>query len=420
MNDTINEFEDEQICEYDSYEYDSYNEEYDINDYVVDDYVVDNVLKKEMTLDEMISTLNKSQTKGLKDLRSGKNICLMGEAGTGKTHLLNIYIRESKEQHKNIIMMAPTGIAALKINGVTMHNACSIPIPAYGHYAFEIKESQIKPLLEADIIMIDEISMCRNDVFEYFSYVIDAVMKYRKENASDRKLQIIVSGDFFQLPPVVKTDELSAFRRLALDPSGYCFTTPAWKKFKFKNVILTDVVRQDNMELVENLNKLRHGDASCLPYFNKRVFSKEQIEEICETNKNIMFICSTNAEAALINDNELAKIDGPRCLYQARREKCCGKDYSVDENLVLKNGAKIMFMANDISKDEYRNGQLGTVVECKEESVMVELDTGKIIEVKRYRWPTNKITLTNGITTKKRNRSLLSITYKISICYNNA
>lgn len=345
-----------------------------------------------------MNEFSKSQAKGMKALRSGANVCLMGEAGTGKTYILNKYIEECKNNGKNVIMTAPTGIAALKIDGVTMHNAFGIPVPAYGYYDFDIKLSAIKAVLATDVIVIDEVSMARNDVFEYFALVVKKIQAERKKEGNLKKIQIIVSGDFFQLPPIVKQDELNTFKRLGLDPSGYCFTTPAWKEFKFKVIILTDVMRQNDQEFISNLNKLRRGNTDCLDYFNQYVVSPEEIEAVEERP---VYICSTNAEAETINDNELAKIDGPRCIYQARRTGYCGKDYTVDENLVLKNGAKVMFMANDLVQDDYRNGQLGTVIECKEDSVIVKLDNGKVIEVMRYRWTTNKITVTNGMISKK-------------------
>jgi len=343
-----------------------------------------------------METLNKGQSKGMSDLQSGNNIYLMGDAGTGKTYVLNKYIEYCIAKGKNIIITASTGIAALNVGGVTMHNAFAIPIPAYGHYDFDIMLSKIKAIISADVIIIEEVSMCRADVFEYFRYVVKKIEKEYK-----KKIQIVVCGDFFQLPPVVKSDELSAFKRLGLDPSGYCFTAPAWLEFKFKNVILTDVIRQEDQEFITELNKLRKGDVTCLTYFNKRIVTADKLDEL----HDYAFICSTNAEAATINDNALSKIDGPRCIYQAKRKGFCGKDYSVDENLVLKNGVRVMFMVNDIINNKYHNGQLGTVVECKEDSVIVRVDDLRggfsEIEVKSYRWTTNKITVTNGMTSKK-------------------
>ena len=335
--------------------------------------------------------LSRSQEKAKKALKSGKNICLMGEAGTGKTHVLNDYINESIADGKNVIVTAPTGIAALNLDGITMHNAFAIPIPAYGYYDFNIVLSKIKDIMLADIIVIDEISMCRNDVFEYFHMVVRRIEKER-----GIKIQIIVSGDFFQLPPIVKADELSKFKRLYLDASGYCFTTPAWKDFKFKTIILTDVMRQDDNMLVDNLNALRKGSSKCLDYFNARVIKDDTI-----LPDNAMFICATNAEVDRINDAELAKIDGPNCVYKAFRKGFCAKEYTVDDILILKNNAKIMFMANDLINDDYRNGQLGIIKECKESSVIITTNDGKEVEVKPYRWANNKISVVNGMTTKK-------------------
>lgn len=335
-------------------------------------------------------SLSKGQNKVKKALKTGKNICLMGEAGTGKTHVLNEYIAECQDEGKNVVVTAPTGIAALNLDGVTMHNAFAIPIPAYGYYDFNIVLSKIKDILIADVIVVDEISMCRNDVFEYFHMVVRRIEKERGV-----KIQIIVSGDFFQLPPIVKPEELSKFKRLGLDPTGYCFTTPAWKDFKFKTIILTDVMRQNDIELIENLNALRVGNTSCLDYFNTRV-----ITEQTELPADAMFICSTNAEVDRINDVELAKIDGPNCVYKSIRKGFCAKEYTVDDILILKNGARVMFMVNDNINDEYRNGQLGIIKECKDSSVVVETN-GKDVEVKMYRWTNNKVSIVNGMTSKK-------------------
>ena len=116
-----------------------------------------------------------TQEEALKKMRSGKNIFLTGLPGTGKSYITRQFIQEKEAEGKQVLVCAPTGIAALNLNGVTMHQAFSIPIPAYGHYITEITNSKVKTALTADIIIIDEISMCRNDVFEYFGYVIDYI-----------------------------------------------------------------------------------------------------------------------------------------------------------------------------------------------------------------------------------------------------
>ena len=328
-----------------------------------------------------------TQEYALKRLRTGKNIFLTGPAGTGKTYVLNQYIKEAQEQGKTVLISAPTGIAALNLNGVTMHQAFSIPVPAYGHYDFELTPSKYKLAAQADIIIIDEISMCRNDVFEYFAMIIKTIKKELKKN-----IQIIVSGDFYQLPPVVKQDEVKTLKKFGLHESGYCFTTKAWQDFKFEGIELTKIMRQDDDDFLKNLGLLRKGDAGCIKYFNEHVTPPDE-------SKDYVYICSTNASAELINDKMLAEISGPSFVYKATKEGFCAKDYSVDEALVLKPGCKVMFMANDVVDNSYSNGAIGEIVRCEEKYVIVKLND-KEIPVGTYDWKNYKYSFSNGITAK--------------------
>lgn len=344
--------------------------------------------------------LNRCQSKAMTILRSGRNVCLTGDPGTGKTFIMNAFIKEQQEAGKNIIMTAPTGIAALKIDGVTMHNAFGIPVPAYGKYEFDIPDSKVKPMMNVDIFIIEEISMCRNDVFEYFTNFIKKMEKMKKENGIKKKIQVIVSGDFMQLPPIVKKDEESAFKRLGLDMSGYCFTSPSWDYFKFKIVKLDTVVRQSDPEFVSHLTDLRKGYKRCIRYFNKRVIKEEEKESL----KDAIYICSTNAEVDRINDERLNEIDAPCVVYKAKKSGRTAKDYTADEYLMLKPGAKVMFIANDTNGDKYRNGQMGVVKACLQDKVIVTTERNGVEEdiyVTSYRWPTNSISVVNGMASKK-------------------
>lgn len=345
--------------------------------------------------------LTKSQEKAYKLLKSGKNVFLAGFAGTGKTFILNKYIEECEKDGKKVVITAPTGIASLNLQGQTLHSAFTIPIPAYGHYDFEIKLSKIKQVAEADILIIDEISMCRADVFEYVYYCLKKI----KEDLG-KEIQVIVSGDFYQLPPVVKKDEESAFKRLGFSMSGYCFTSPYWAKMKFKVVELEEIVRQEDEVFIGNLNKLRKGDLSCLPYFNKKV-------NYLSTNDAI-HICSTNLQASLINDEALSELPGPSFLYTSSKEGFCAKEYVVDDNLILKVGARVIIMVNDVINDRYRNGQFATVLECFDTYVKVALDDGREVNIHPYEWKTHKITITHGITSKKQVGSFYQLPLRLA------
>ena len=350
-----------------------------------------------------METLNKDQKKAYRTLSSGKNVFLTGDGGTGKTYLLEKYITDSEAEGKNVLVVAPTGIAALKLNGQTMHTTFAIPIPAYGHYDFDITLSKIKAATVADIIIIEEISMCRNDVFEYFGLIIKKIQKTLK-----RKPQIIVSGDFYQLPPIVKKDELPMFKKFGLHESGYCFTTQAWKNFKFKVVQLTQPVRQSDNEFIQNLNLLRNGDLKCLEYFNNHLTKEEDVPD------DTVYICSTNAQASEINMNELAKLEGAKFVYPCEREKICAKEYTVDDLLILKPGCKVMFMANDVIYGKYHNGEMGTVKECFDDFVTVQLSSGDVISVGQYEWKSYKTKVTNGILEKQQIGSYKQLPLKLA------
>lgn len=327
-----------------------------------------------------------TQKQALEKFRTKCNIFLTGEPGTGKSYIINQYIEECKNKGKQVLVCAPTGIAALNVNGVTMHQAFSIPIPAYGHYITEITDSKVKAALTADIIIIDEISMCRNDVFEYFGYVMDYI--HKKKHFP----QVIVCGDFFQLPPVVQEDEKNRMKRLGFDPSGYCFTSRYWTKLKLEPVVLTKIMRQDDPLFIKNLGLLRVGNPECIAYFSKRVgvdYPDDAIQ-----------ICSTNARVQEINDLSLNQLDGPKCLYKAKREKFCGKDYPAEDILILKEGAKIMFVANDVISGTYHNGELGVVTLCLDNYIRVKKSDGTEIDVYPYKWRNYNVKVSDGAVLK--------------------
>ncbi len=128
-----------------------------------------------------------------------KNIFITGAGGTGKTTFLNEFI----EKNPKTIVTAPTGIAAVNIGGVTTFNAFNIPIPCFGATTNKLNKTKLKKIIASDNVIIDEISMCRVDVF---SYIIKVIKK--AEKIKGNKIRIIVSGDFSQLPPVItKEDE---------------------------------------------------------------------------------------------------------------------------------------------------------------------------------------------------------------------
>lgn len=350
-----------------------------------------------------------TQETALKKMKSGKNIFLTGRAGTGKTYILSQYIKYCEENKKTVLRTAPTGIASLNLTSVTseneiiigktLHTAFAIPIPAYGKR--EIVLSKVpKETRTADVIIIDEISMCRNDVFEYVAQVLEKIKKIQNTMP-----QIIVCGDFYQLPPVIPEDEKKRLKRFGLDPSGYAFMSPYWKKFKFVFCELDKIYRQNDSEFIENLGKLRIGDISCIEYFNQHV--------VFDIPKDSTIICSTNTEANKINEEQLGLIEGPRCAYECIRTGRTAKEYNVDDTIFLKPGCKVIFMTNDNINHNYQNGTIGEVLQCYDKTVLVKVNN-KEFTVYPYEWKAYNITISNGQVNKKEIGSYTQLPLKLA------
>lgn len=309
-----------------------------------------------------------------KELNGTRNIFLTGPAGTGKSYILNQYI----ESHPNTLVCAPTGIAALNIGGETLHKVFHIPVPAFDTPSFAkgkkgaLTNAMLKPIAQADTLIIDEISMCRNDVFRF---VIKVLRKAEKIKGS--KIKIIVSGDFSQLPPVVKKDEIKLFNKFGLNPSGYPFTTQEWKSCTFKVIELSESKRQEDKEFVEILNQIRLGTFKAFDYFNRFVNKEPDYSSaIC--------ICGTNAEADRINQEYIESLSGPAVVYQAKKEGKASFAGSFNNDLiVVKEGATVIFTTNDVMHNKYKNGTFGAVKELGEDYATIEVN-GEDVNVYRH------------------------------------
>ena len=320
--------------------------------------------------------LTKSQKEAMDLLLKGQNVFLTGEAGTGKSFLLNQFVTKVKD--KNVLLTAPTGIAALNINGATLHR--TFHLADIVGLAKEPTENSISDVVKkADILIIDEISMCRLDVFEK---VLKSILK------ADRKVQIVLVGDFLQLPPVLVDKEKEVYESFH-GKKIFAFESDLWKEFNFVTKQLTEVVRQKDLDFIANLNKCRYGDKSCLDYFNNLDNEAENVIQICGRNKDVK----------MINNSALRKLKGNKMTYEARTRvidsdyKINDSDKAVDDSITLKAGAKVMLAVN-LTKDGVYNGQIGVVKELNETSVIVDFE-GKEVEISAYTWVINAYELFN-------------------------
>lgn len=320
--------------------------------------------------DEEYNTLTEGQKNALNILRSGENVFLTGEAGTGKSFTLSKYIKECEMSGLNVMITAPTGIAAINIGGVTLHRAFKISPHIKEEKDFIPIPTTVK---QADVIIIDEISMVRFDIFQYVS---DIVLRLN--------VQLIVVGDFFQLPPVVSGEkELKVLQRIYGDKyvDGFAFETENWNKFNFQICYLKEIKRQDittstGSEFIKNLNKARIGDYSCIEYFNN--------------NSNPMndgiYVCGRKIEVQSKNEQKLLEIMEPEKTFESLiRGTVKDNDMVADKTLRLKKGARVMALVND-KLDRFQNGTFGTVLELSYDTVTVKFDNGNIVCIEEYEW----------------------------------
>lgn len=321
--------------------------------------------------------LKPSQKTAFDLMRSGKNVFLSGEAGTGKSYVLRHFL-DSVTKSK-VIVCAPTGIAAINVDGATIHRTFKAPIGPVLSDPVSVPDV----VLEADIVIIDEISMCRCDLFDYVAKTI-----IKAEEMSGRKKQLIVVGDFYQLPPVI-TDKDREMLEIA---EGFAFQAKLWTHFNFEKVVLTEVVRQgEDVDFVTNLNGIRKGDSSCLNWIGENASKKE--------NKGI-HLCSTNKTASDINSQAMRKLKGKTRKYESIEQgEVTENDRATSQELNLKLGTRVMMLVND-KEDKYQNGSLGTILELERDSITVELDNGGTIVVERHKWEITKYEVTTKTNEK--------------------
>lgn len=336
---------------------------------------------------------------------SKRNLFITGPAGTGKTYRLNQYISNMN----NIVICAPTGIAALNLGGDTAHKLFHIPVPAYESPSFAkgkkgaLTESMLKPLVQSDVVVIDEISMFKNSDF---SFAIKVLRKAERLKGS--KIRVIVSGDFSQLPPVVKKGDEKLMKKFGFDVSGYAFTTPEWKSLNFKVVEMTDVKRQSDVEFIQELNKVRVGDFSNYDYFNQFVTDTPDYE-------NAICICGTNAEAERINNDYLDNLSGAERAFRATKEGRVPAGYA-DDILVLKEGCRVIFTSNDTVKGYYKNGSFGIVKKMCDDYILVAVldgDNGHMVHVARQCTPVYQYSVVGGSLDKKKIGSITQYPMRI-------
>lgn len=321
--------------------------------------------------------LTENQQKAYDAMVSGKNVFLTGEAGTGKSFVINAFLEANKD--KNILVTAPTGIAAINVHGSTLHRVFGAPTHPIITNVIKKVPDEVKA---ADIIIIDEISMCRVDLFDFVARNIR-----KAEQEENKKIQLIVIGDFFQLPPVTKKEDKELLKVIyPISKQFFAFESDYWDVFGFKTIYLKDIIRQNDVEFISELNKARVGDKSCIDFFNQ--YQKEEIP-------GGIVLCGTNKTVLDINTEKLAEIDEKEMISTALyignfKETDC----LADKELSLKKGARVMALVNH-PKGHYQNGTLGTVVSAENGIAIVKFDNGYFEEIEPHTWEKEEYDVVN-------------------------
>jgi len=299
---------------------------------------------------------------------------ITGKAGSGKSTLL-AYFRSVTQ--KNTAVLAPTGVAAIRVKGQTIHSFFGFP-PKVIQTRHIKKVRQVELLQNLETLIIDEISMVRADVFDAIDYSLRVHRK--KLTQPFGGVQVIVFGDLFQLPPVVNMDESSLLERIY--PHGqFFFHSNIFQDAQFKTLELQSIYRQTDDHFIYLLNAVRDGSIT-----NSQIDNlNDSLVENFEMDEGKIILTTTNARASGINQNYLKQLSSEEFSYRAQATGQFYKElFPTDEVLKLKKGAQVIMIKNDPEK-RWVNGSIGTIHDIAEKKIKVKINH-KIYEVKKEKW----------------------------------
>jgi hypothetical protein len=300
-----------------------------------------------------------TQAEALKILKTGANVFLTGEPGSGKTHTVNAYVEWLRSAGIEPAITAATGIAATQVSGMTLHSWSGIGIleriSASDADRIAGKEHVARRVLRARVLIIDEISMLSAATLDGVDLVCKEI---RRNQEAFGGLQVVLVGDFFQLPPISKK------ARGNIREQNFCYESAAWKELKPLVCYLTEQHRQEDGDYLDVLTAIRRGEVEEAHY--ERINSRRVESAKMLSDSEVPHLYSHNADVDRINADELAKLPGRAKQYRMRGQ---GGDVMVEglkrgclspEILELKEGAAVMFTKNSPT-GRYVNGTLGHV-----------------------------------------------------------
>jgi hypothetical protein len=334
---------------------------------------------------------------------TNRHVFLTGKAGTGKTTFL---AQLAQQTHKRFVILAPTGIAALNAKGVTLHSQFSLPLTSFiperlappdahqvGNFCdrdtltrqHALKGMRRDVLREVDLLIIDEVSMLRADVLDAVDYRMRTVKN--RYDVSFGGAQVLLIGDLYQLPPIVKDNEWQVLGHYYASP--HFFSAQALQPNDdgtraYVHIELDKIFRQRDERFIAILNNFRNNKVTTadLAALNKHYRSDDEIE-----SKGVITLTTHNNKADALNYDALIKLPGPPRIYDAQIDGDFPEGmYPLPKRLELRVGAQVMFTRNDIEK-EYFNGRLARITRIATDSVEVAMaDNGALYVLARVVW----------------------------------
>ena len=336
---------------------------------------------------------------------TSSHIFLTGKAGTGKTTFLkNI----GNITHKNFIVVAPTGIAALNAGGVTIHSQFLLPPLTFLPDRFlpediadgakvinqnllarkhPLNSARKKVLRSIDLLVIDEVSMLRADLLDAIDYRMKAARGNFRQSFGG--VQVLFIGDLYQLPPVVKNDEQEILSRYYKSP--WFYEAKAVKDDPLVYIELDKIYRQHDQGFIDILNNLRNNTVppQDIQTLNSHYKESAEISKLSE----VITLTTHNFKADELNQKELRNLSASSYFFDAHIEGEFPESmFPVPPQIELKEGAQIMFIRNDTTEEKkYFNGKLATVKKISDEEVWVEMaGTHEAYELSTVRWENKK------------------------------
>jgi tetratricopeptide (TPR) repeat protein len=332
---------------------------------------------------------------------SNKSFFLTGKAGTGKSTFLK-YIVENVD--KNIVVVAPTGIAAINANGATIHSFFRFPlrplVPDDDDIPIFYKGNEKRKIISTmDTLIIDEISMVRSDLLDGIDYSL-------RNNGGDPKKafggkQIVYVGDIFQLEPVVRREEKEVLNEFY--KSTYFFDAKVLKNKKITTIELQKTYRQKDKSFINLLDKIRHGEHSQSDL--KKINSRVILDSKLNNHDFTITLTTTNDIANKLNSLTLKKIaKSSYTFYADVIDDFDENKYPTESELNLKEGAQVIFLKND-PNGRWVNGTIAKIYKLSEDYIKVKLKNGIIHNVETFVW--ENIKYTYNIRQKKIEQEIL-------------